>query len=347
MTRAHRTESKSLPLALALLLLGPLAPQLEAQELCDGLWKVWSFGCDFGHNNFGPLNPDGTPTCGSSNCAQAPGQCWQGGWVSASGNTGGVQWTTGAEGEFAFTHTSKDVQALAQTWMYVLDAPKTISASFQSNVGGLWVNGVLQPASGGNVQMHFPQVGWNRVEITAYSQNSSGFADLSAPFASSVHRISSTQVELCAPGSITLYGCGINPPGSLSVSGLASLGEQLTFSIDNPLGTNAVFSASLLLASPLSDPGFPCGLQLAGYGMAPPDFTGELLVGLIPPLSGMIVATGPLWTGTGPVPIQVPIPLDSSLAGVDVYFQGALVDNDPLSPAGIGLTEAAQVSLGG
>lgn len=125
-------------------------------------------------------------------------------------------------------------------------------------------------------------------------------------------------------------GCGINPAASLAVlAGAPLVGQTLTLGVDDPLGSSPAGSLAVLLASLQPDPAFPCGTPLAGYGMAGP--TGELLVGVLPP--DPIAVIGPAtWPGPGsPAELDVPVPDDAALLGLELHFQGVV--------AGVGSTK--------
>ena len=97
-------------------------------------------------------------------------------------------------------------------------------------------------------------------------------------------------------GSTGVYGCGVNPAGSISVAGSPTLGSTLSFGVDNPFGTQAPGSLPFLYLSLAPSSGYPCGLLLAGYGMAGPGATGELLVSLT---GASALLLGPPWSGAG------------------------------------------------
>ena len=145
---------------------------------------------------------------------------------------------------------------------------------------------------------------------------------------------------------LQVYGCGINPAGSMGVAGSSAIGGQITFRIDNPLGTQipATSSVFLILAfAPAT--GFPCGVQIPGYGMAGPGAAGELLLDL-GLLAGPAILVAP-WVGPGwPALAVLGVPLDPNLAGALLYAQGVIVDPTPGRPVPIGLADAARMRLG-
>ena len=145
-------------------------------------------------------------------------------------------------------------------------------------------------------------------------------------------------------GSVTTLGCGFNPPGSLTLlPGPLQVGAVLQFAIDNPLGTQTPGSIAALALSlfPAAPP--PCGIPVPGLGMAGPGAVGEVLISLapgqqLPPL------LAPGWLGAGQSKvIAVALPFVCSLAGLEFYAQGAILD--PFGPLGLGLTEALRIQL--
>ena len=149
------------------------------------------------------------------------------------------------------------------------------------------------------------------------------------------------------PASATLYGCGVNPIGSLSVlAGQASIGTTLTLGVDNPLGTQPLFSVPLLCASLQADPAFPCGTLRKNFGQSAPGADGELLLDLSGP-NYLFQTFGGLWAGPGnPTPVFVTIPLDVLLVGLEFFAQGAIFDSTRLSGITIGLTDALKFRIG-
>ena len=154
---------------------------------------------------------------------------------------------------------------------------------------------------------------------------------------------------LCAtappqPQLVLPYGCGLNPSGSFSHdAGAPNLGATLTFSVDNPLGTNAVGSLPGVAMSFAPSPNFPCGVQLPGFGMT--GGPGELLIGLgAPRVKGFVF--GAPWQGPGsPSPIDVLLPADPVLAGLSLYVQGFLFDPTFASGNQYGLANAFSMTL--
>lgn len=136
-------------------------------------------------------------------------------------------------------------------------------------------------------------------------------------------------------------GCGLNPVGSLSASGSASVtGTGLTLGISNPLATQSPGSLASLAISALPSPGFPCGASLPSFGMT--GGPGELLLSLAP---FPFIWTSPTpWNGPGQ-PVLFPITLPPSLVGVIAYAQGILADPSPTASIPFGLTDALEVCI--
>ncbi|MDA0372486.1 MAG: hypothetical protein O2865_01755 [Planctomycetota bacterium] len=140
------------------------------------------------------------------------------------------------------------------------------------------------------------------------------------------------------------YGCGLNPIGSLLVTGRPAVGTTMTFGVTNPLGTQATGSTAAMLYSLLPAPGFPCGTPIPGLGMAGSGAPGELLLDTSAPLAAQI--SGP-WSGPGqPVTFALRIPDDPTLIGARLYAQGALFDPTPGNAVPVGLTTGVRLDLG-
>ena len=150
-------------------------------------------------------------------------------------------------------------------------------------------------------------------------------------------------VEMPPSSVAETYGCGLNPPGSLTVvSGSPTLGNPTTFRLDNPLGTQASGLAFLSISGK-SFPGlFPCGAPLAGFGMdAGQGFVGELLINV--PVIQTKPAAGAVWANGSPARISWTIPDNMALLGLKFYTQGVILD---FGLNRIGLTEAALLFVG-
>ncbi len=140
------------------------------------------------------------------------------------------------------------------------------------------------------------------------------------------------------------FGSGLNPAGSMAVlSGDASVGSDLVFGLDNPLGTQTSGSNSLLGVSAFPDPSFPAGTPLPGFGMSGPGAAGELLISLFPT---PILLVGTAWLGPGlPATATLSIPANPALAGLTIYTQGMIVDALATFGVGFGLTDAAEIVI--
>lgn len=126
------------------------------------------------------------------------------------------------------------------------------------------------------------------------------------------------------PPGVARLGCGVNPEGSFRVlAGSPRLGTNMTFGVDNPLGTQAPGSVPMIIASWNADARRPCGTLVANLGMSAPGTSGERLLAA-PALSSR---TGTAWTGPGfPAPVVFKIPANASLVGRTLFVQGRLVD---------------------
>ena len=145
-------------------------------------------------------------------------------------------------------------------------------------------------------------------------------------------------------GSVEAYG-PINPAGSLEfVQGNARLGDQMQLAIDNTALPAAGPGVALLSFSTAPDLNFPSGTLLPGYGLAGPTAPGELLISVAPPAPAFSAGSKP-WNGTGdPATFLIPIPQNPALVGVDLYFQGALIDT--ANGNDVGLTNGLRATIG-
>lgn len=148
-----------------------------------------------------------------------------------------------------------------------------------------------------------------------------------------------------ATGSSTPYGCGLNPAGSLTVlSGSPTVGTVIELGVDNPLGTQAAGSLSLLGLSLAPDAAFPCGIPVPGWGMTA-GAPGELLLSLSPLDLIDPLMIGPPWAGAGlPAPFPLPLPPNCNLLGLSLFAQGVIVEL--VGPVGIGLSNGLELQLG-
>ena len=144
--------------------------------------------------------------------------------------------------------------------------------------------------------------------------------------------------------SLSVYGCGGNPAGSLTVLGGEAIpGTEVSVLLDNPLGTMSFGALSYMLFSFAPDPNYPCGTLVPGLGMD--GGSGELLIGVAPPDPQALVSGSP-WLGVGlGAVVQFDVPDDASLLGTTVYGQGLLFD--PTSQSNKwGLTEGLEIGIG-
>jgi len=145
--------------------------------------------------------------------------------------------------------------------------------------------------------------------------------------------------------SALVYGCGVNPPGSLvHLSGVPHLGATVVVGLDNPLGTQGIGSFTGLVFALGPDPHFPCGTVLPGFGMAGP---GELLISLRAVDRVGYTLYGPPWSGPGtPSPIAVHLPLDPGLIGETLYAQGLILDPHSRGGVSLAVTDAIELRVG-
>lgn len=141
-------------------------------------------------------------------------------------------------------------------------------------------------------------------------------------------------------------GCGLNPPGSLTVeAGSGVLGRALVLGIDNPLGTQTPGSATYLLASLAPDGAAPCGTFAFGLSMAGYGTPGELTVSLDDALF-LGVWAGGAWEGPGsPSSVLLVPPDDPSLVGTRLDLQGLVIDGSGNGAVVVGATEGLRVTL--
>lgn len=138
--------------------------------------------------------------------------------------------------------------------------------------------------------------------------------------------------------SSLVYGCGINPDGSMSVFGAPpTVGGTTELVIDDPIGTLALPAPVLLAVSALPSVAFPCGIQIPFVGLSAVGAPGELLV------RPQIATVGlPPYVGS-PLLFEVTIPDIPELAGQSVYFQGLFMD--AIAPR-VGLTNGVELKIG-
>lgn len=313
---------------------------------CVPEWRFFSFGCDRGHDNFGVLQRDGRPACGSGNC---PGpSCWQPGGVSVSGVDRG-----------AFTVSSpQDVQVKGETHVWVPEAktvPFVIQFLGDCNLT-VWVNGNLLVSRGiipGSGTYSLPLArGDNVIEWTNYHQHASTSFRFVTRLADEVAAMHTSRVSTsgCLADQVEEYGCGpngLNPVGSLRyVRGRAVPGSAVIFELHNPVGTQAPGETrAFLLVSSAAMPQYPCGPAMPTWSMWSNTLPGDVLIDVTPGvLFAALPDSGEVWRGV-PVPVALSIPDDYGLLGVTAYCQGFLFD---LSSSGVhvGATTAARVRVG-
>lgn len=154
-------------------------------------------------------------------------------------------------------------------------------------------------------------------------------------------------LTLPPPAQVTVYGCGVNPTGSLKhVTGLPVPGKSVTLAFDNPLGPQPPGSLVLVGFGTAPAPGFPCGLPAPGFGAGGPGAMGELLLDPYPP-SVTWAQVGGVWGGPGvPYNYLLQIPWDDTLAGYRLYLQGVIWDWQHVSASEFALTDAAEIRIG-
>jgi len=142
----------------------------------------------------------------------------------------------------------------------------------------------------------------------------------------------------------TIFGCGVNPTGSLTViSGEPRLGQDVVLGLDNPLGTQPAFSVPFLAVSADPDLNYPCGTVIPGWGMGG---SGELLISMVPP-EPTVLLVGPVWIGAGnPAPITLSVPNMPALVGQTYYGQGLIYDPSVTFGVKFGLTDAVELPIG-
>lgn len=152
------------------------------------------------------------------------------------------------------------------------------------------------------------------------------------PFQSSPTTVGNWSIRRVASAGV--YGCGVNPAGSLTVAGEPLLGQTFQLRIDDPTNSMSTGAQSFLLLSSSAANGFPCGVQIPGFGMAAGG-NGEYLIGSV-----FATLAGPAWNGS-PAMFNLRIPNDTTLVGVGVWVQGGLAASTRL-----GLADAAEIYIG-
>ncbi|MEW6073617.1 MAG: PKD domain-containing protein [Planctomycetota bacterium] len=139
-------------------------------------------------------------------------------------------------------------------------------------------------------------------------------------------------------------GCDPLAAGTLTIaSGAPAIGTTLVLGIDNPYGTQAAGSTTVLRAAFTPAAEYPCGFWVASYGMAFAGAPGEILLALVPaPLTFPGTAFG---GADNPGLVTVPIPNNLALVGRHVFCQGVIFD--PVAAAGVqfGVTDGLELVL--
>jgi len=177
----------------------------------------------------------------------------------------------------------------------------------------------------------------------------SGFSELGGPAIFASGAAYALLLDSWVEAESSVFGCGINPDGSLSVqSGALAEDDTVVLALDNPLGTQASGSLPVLFIAPKPSQYYPCGQPMPGWSMEGAGAWAELLINhqplvtLIPPLVGepwMGPGQPSLFTLPGPTPY-------SGLSGLTLYAQGFLWD--PSAGAGVpfGLTSGLRMTVG-
>ncbi len=143
--------------------------------------------------------------------------------------------------------------------------------------------------------------------------------------------------RLAEPG-IEVYGCGVNPAGSIVVqSGRPVLGTTVSLGLHDPTLTQTPGStAPWLLGSTRALANYPCGFTLPGLG--------EILIELAS-LHLVLLVPAPTWNGTSSTAAFL-IPDSCDLVGVTLHTQGVLLDSSPGATRPIAFTDAARIRIG-
>lgn len=143
------------------------------------LYRIYSFGADYGHENSFQLNRDGSPVAGSSNCPKKAGIAPQGPWYARpyqnqyTGN--GVSYTIESNGTIRLS-TAQDHQAYGVTYIHCKEAT-VVTASIGGDRSAFWLND--KQLTTGNLNL---RKGLNKLEFTTYNQNQGGRGSIVANF---------------------------------------------------------------------------------------------------------------------------------------------------------------------
>lgn len=142
------------------------------------------------------------------------------------------------------------------------------------------------------------------------------------------------------PGPASVYGCGVNPAGTLTVLQEAALGIPLTLELHDPTSVpGAAFVLALVGVSFQPDPHYPCGTPLPGWGLG--GTTGELLIS-VGPSDPLAVFTSVGYSLETTHRVQVQVPCDARFLDETAYAQGILLG---IGGAGRGLTDAVRFRI--
>lgn len=132
--------------------------------------------------------------------------------------------------------------------------------------------------------------------------------------------------------------CNQNDPGSLIVTGGApTIGEPVKLAVHDPT-FQTPFGSVALLAGSAGFTGYPCGVAVPGWGMAPGDPGYSILLAD----SSYLIYGFTVWNGA-PVEYTLPVPNNPAIVGLYWYFQGAVVDVPNFD---VGLTEGRMAYFG-
>ncbi len=163
--------------------------------------------------------------------------------------------------------------------------------------------------------------------------------------AAAVSLLAFTTFAPVASAQVTPYGSGINPPGSLVLSGgTPMVGAGFTLGVSNTAIASAPPSFAFLSIASAPDAAFPSGTVLPGFGLAAPGAPGELLLSLVAP--NPLLLLGPVtWAGgvAAPASFALFVPPLPALNGVTLYLQGSLLQ--PVGIPSIGMTNGLAVTL--
>jgi len=188
-------------------------------KICDNLWNVKWFHCDYGHENNFTLNRDGTPVCGSGNCSGPPDSCWGPVVTVQQGQSPGISWSTSEKGRLSLSH-AQDYQVYGDTYLYV-DSNETIYVPAYGDIAHVWLNNVFM--SGNPIEMNLIE-GWNHVEWTSYNQNQGTAVTIDYPFSDNVDCMSSL-LPACADSNDNDLDAHIDYPDDLGCTNLLDVSE--------------------------------------------------------------------------------------------------------------------------